>query len=101
MPRSRLVHWQTSKYILLGEGVHLRANHRRDELGGGVERRHLRRTQLEISRGEIPLRLLDGARARDRHRAFGNAPADRDGRCLLYTSPSPRDCRLSRMPSSA
>ena len=21
--------------------------------------------------------------------------------CLLYTSPSPRDCRLSRMPSSA
>ena len=25
----------------------------------------------------------------------------RDGSCLLYTSPSPRDCRLSRMPSSA
>ena len=24
-----------------------------------------------------------------------------DGTCLLYTSPSPRDCRLSRMPSSA
>ena len=23
------------------------------------------------------------------------------GGCLLYTSPSPRDCRLSRMPSSA
>ena len=23
------------------------------------------------------------------------------GACLLYTSPSPRDCRLSRMPSSA
>ena len=23
------------------------------------------------------------------------------GDCLLYTSPSPRDCRLSRMPSSA
>ena len=23
------------------------------------------------------------------------------GTCLLYTSPSPRDCRLSRMPSSA
>ena len=23
------------------------------------------------------------------------------GSCLLYTSPSPRDCRLSRMPSSA
>ena len=25
----------------------------------------------------------------------------RDGRCLLYTSPSPRDGLLSRMPSSA
>ena len=24
-----------------------------------------------------------------------------DYTCLLYTSPSPRDCRLSRMPSSA
>ena len=24
-----------------------------------------------------------------------------DGRCLLYTSPSPRDATLSRMPSSA
>ena len=24
-----------------------------------------------------------------------------DIHCLLYTSPSPRDCRLSRMPSSA
>ena len=25
----------------------------------------------------------------------------KDKTCLLYTSPSPRDCRLSRMPSSA
>ena len=24
-----------------------------------------------------------------------------NGACLLYTSPSPRDCLLSRMPSSA
>ena len=27
--------------------------------------------------------------------------AYRDSRCLLYTSPSPRDATLSRMPSSA
>ena len=27
--------------------------------------------------------------------------ADRDGDCLLYTSPSPRDRTRSRMPSSA
>ena len=29
------------------------------------------------------------------------APVHWDGRCLLYTSPSPRDATLSRMPSSA
>ena len=32
--------------------------------------------------------------------ALGNAGED-DWRCLLYTSPSPRDKRQSRMPSSA
>ena len=32
-------------------------------------------------------------------RGFAASPADRD--CLLYTSPSPRDGLLSRMPSSA
>ena len=26
---------------------------------------------------------------------------EKDGSCLLYTSPSPRDVHLSRMPSSA
>ena len=29
------------------------------------------------------------------------AQIERDNRCLLYTSPSPRDATLSRMPSSA
>ena len=29
------------------------------------------------------------------------APVDRGSACLLYTSPSPRDATLSRMPSSA
>ena len=33
-----------------------------------------------------------------RHGAFA---VDDDGDCLLYTSPSPRDKRQSRMPSSA
>ena len=36
--------------------------------------------------------------------AFYNSPAldgSRPGTCLLYTSPSPRDKRQSRMPSSA
>ena len=33
-------------------------------------------------------------------RELGNDP-DREPPCLLYTSPSPRDKRQSRMPSSA
>ena len=32
---------------------------------------------------------------------FGSLPSEMDIRCLLYTSPSPRDGLLSRMPSSA
>ena len=34
----------------------------------------------------------------DEMRAMGRSQADN---CLLYTSPSPRDATLSRMPSSA
>ena len=30
-----------------------------------------------------------------------NADESEPGTCLLYTSPSPRDCKTSRMPSSA
>ena len=48
---------------------------------------------------------LDGV-ARDVYDLFRSAPAVdpdlmRARRCLLYTSPSPRDQRGSRMPSSA
>ena len=32
---------------------------------------------------------------------FGQSMLDHIRRCLLYTSPSPRDATLSRMPSSA
>ena len=38
--------------------------------------------------------------ARD-HLAYCDLATDRQQRCLLYTSPSPRDQRGSRMPSSA
>ena len=37
---------------------------------------------------------------RSRH-ALGRVPVIEDGDCLLYTSPSPRDGNVSRMPSSA
>ena len=45
----------------------------------------------------VNLRLLLGAEE-ERLRALRAA---KDGTCLLYTSPSPRDQRGSRMPSSA
>ena len=35
------------------------------------------------------------------HTTLGTSPIVRFGTCLLYTSPSPRDGLLSRMPSSA
>ena len=34
-------------------------------------------------------------------KSFGAPAITKDGVCLLYTSPSPRDKRQSRMPSSA
>ena len=44
----------------------------------------------------------DGIQTLDLIDAVGDAPAFcRSNACLLYTSPSPRDATLSRMPSSA
>ena len=42
---------------------------------------------------------FNGSSIRNHNRAF--ADLKRDSGCLLYTSPSPRDKRQSRMPSSA
>ena len=51
---------------------------------------------------ETFLRLWDqpATRVREKARRLG-AEEEEDGDCLLYTSPSPRDATLSRMPSSA
>ena len=58
--------------------------------------------------GVFSARLRDGALAvrpyagdPDPNGIIGNFPAALRHRCLLYTSPSPRDKRQSRMPSSA
>src|SRR5680860_1571778 len=55
--------------------------------------------------GSVGLDLggLEGAVARAQAAAFGRVryPKLWDKACLLYTSPSPRDGLLSRMPSSA
>ena len=53
-------------------------------------------------------KLMDGGRAKKmgggmmrRDMQSGYYPSDMGMACLLYTSPSPRDGLLSRMPSSA
>ena len=50
--------------------------------------------QLEEKWGVTPMAAAAPA-------AAGGAAAAEDKDCLLYTSPSPRDKRQSRMPSSA
>ena len=45
--------------------------------------------------------LPDGAASRDVWQPVGDTSHDAHKACLLYTSPSPRDATLSRMPSSA
>ena len=49
---------------------------------------------LDAVRDELPKELERAAKLLDRRDEFINT-------CLLYTSPSPRDKRQSRMPSSA
>ena len=39
--------------------------------------------------------------AEDKHKTVDDTPYGGGSGCLLYTSPSPRDMRRSRMPSSA
>ena len=53
--------------------------------------------------GAAPPALADGAplRGRDGEAMLWSEPVARHERCLLYTSPSPRDQRGTRMPSSA
>ena len=51
---------------------------------------------LWFLRGETNIQYL-----RDNNIKIWDEWADENGDCLLYTSPSPRDDELSRMPSSA
>ena len=47
------------------------------------------------------LRDKTGAGMMDCKKALNETDGNVDKACLLYTSPSPRDATLSRMPSSA
>ena len=47
----------------------------------------------------VDVRVREGSK--ERIQKFEGVVIARHGGCLLYTSPSPRDATLSRMPSSA
>ena len=58
--------------------------------------------RLDLLPADASLRTLDLAfHAIDKKRRLTRLVEDLAGDCLLYTSPSPRDKRQSRMPSSA
>ena len=57
--------------------------------------------ELDQAPEQVPSRLLCTRRTRLTHRGEAVHVGDRVQVCLLYTSPSPRDGLLSRMPSSA
>ena len=58
-------------------------------------------TGLTIVSGLVTLILFVGSRRDEREPVEVLSNDDATHRCLLYTSPSPRDGLLSRMPSSA
>ena len=54
-----------------------------------------------LSRGTVVADLLAAESLDDAASRLAAIQTDQRGPCLLYTSPSPRDNRVSRMPSSA
>ena len=71
---------------------------------GSIDPNSIRETELhtECRRRRERESLYSPQRDRDRDAARQRAAATRRREtCLLYTSPSPRDATLSRMPSSA
>ena len=80
--------WAKHPYVILHELAH--AYHDRTDHGAGaIDRRRITRCHGCLSRGQCGLDTVI------------SQPRQRRQRCLLYTSPSPRDQRGSRMPSSA
>ena len=62
-----------------------------DELNKHIESMALNKVNIEFLRKQMDKVLVDIEKLKDANREI----------CLLYTSPSPRDQRGSRMPSSA
>ena len=57
--------------------------------------------KLEQSFTPSQLEVIDESHKHAHHRGAQEHEAEGGSACLLYTSPSPRDKRQSRMPSSA
>ena len=55
----------------------------------------------DFSEGKPYFHFIDGLRDKCLGKLKNSPMRDKETACLLYTSPSPRDATLSRMPSSA
>ena len=68
-------------------------------IGGSLTAPDIRGTAIKSSNGTAAMTIASGGQV-----TFSQTPVGTFGKvlhCLLYTSPSPRDTLLSRMPSSA
>jgi len=70
-----------------------------DEVQGSLAKLEKMQNELNQLSRRIPLRLPSGPKGKSRFGAYYTTLKYK--LCLLYTSPSPRDATLSRMPSSA
>ena len=74
---------------------------------GGINDRTKDRYTVQLDSGEAfkvkpaNVRAVGTGGGAGAGKAKGKVKKGKKGRCLLYTSPSPRDMRRSRMPSSA
>ena len=67
----------------------------------GWEKRESLQQEVATRNFENDAAQKEVEKLRERIQAIRERPGVREWPCLLYTSPSPRDATLSRMPSSA
>mgnify|MGYP003324645245 CR=1 FL=1 len=69
--------------------------------GKSTQIERLAKRLTKLGKNVVKLREPGGTAIGEAIREVVKHPAGNDPICLLYTSPSPRDATLSRMPSSA
>ena len=89
-----------SAFVFIGVGafVFMLRYYRKVNQGSAIVRNGMGGTNVSFS-GDWVIPILHKAELMDI--SVKRIEIDRSGDCLLYTSPSPRDGLLSRMPSSA